>query len=140
MSTIRSAERLFIKKVKGCPPEETGILELSASVGISGDIHSAGDRQVCLVFSDTAAKIGMLKGSAPCIDRFSCNITVSGNKPDVICKGTEVVISDAVLEITAVGRDCHGLCSLEKCPLVDGILFARVVRDGIIRTGDKVQL
>lgn len=135
---MRRIESLFVKRQKGCPPEETDSLELYADGGITGDIHSCKNRQVCLVFSDTARKIDSLKGRAPCIDRFSCNVVVSGNRPENLSENTEIRLAGAAVKITGAGRECHGLCSIEDCPLIDGVFFGCITEDGSIKTGDKV--
>lgn len=138
MNTPAHAEKLFIKKQKGCSPEEVSSLSLTKEKGIEGDIHSDGDRQVCLVFADTEKAIEEHRNDAPCLSKFSCNLVVSGEKYASLKTGAKIKAGSCTLEVTYAGRECHGLCELEDCPLIDGIFFAAVSEDGMIAGGDEI--
>jgi MOSC domain-containing protein YiiM len=130
-------KKLLIKKVKGEPPVEVDSLDISALNGITGDIHSGSDdRAVCLITEKTASEIEAYADKYNCMKKFSPNLIVSGEH--VFSAGETLNIGTTVLEITSIGRECHGLCDIPSCPLIDGIVFACVKQGGKIFIGDTV--
>lgn len=126
---------LYIKKIKGEPSEKVNEITLESGAGVQGDIHSGSpDRGVCLVTGATALAIAAYREKYNCMKKFSPNVVLSGGHP--IEPGGRIIIGDAVLAVTAVGRECHGLCDIPACPLISGIIFARIERGGTIKTGD----
>ena len=114
-------------------------------LGIEGDFYArGGERQVSLLLTESRDR---MKGSTEkglCFSRFKENLTISGLAPDVFCSGTQLEIGKVILEISGETKHCHEECSLFKagksCPLTGASLFARVLKGGVIRTGDGIKL
>ncbi len=58
--------------------------------------------------------------------------------------GTRLRIGDVLLEITQIGKECHSHCNIFEtmgdCIMPREGVFARVLRGGIVRTGDAIEL
>ena len=128
---------LRIKKTKGVPAKETDAVNVSAEKGIEGDLFEGpGNMQVSMLLAQTEDEIFALCSDEPCLNRFSSNLVVSGTDIKEMKAGTRLRFSDVTLELTTVGRECHGICALGTCPLVAGAIFARVLSSGTLRMGD----
>jgi cyclic pyranopterin phosphate synthase len=116
------------------------------NLGLEGDFHaSGGDRQISLNYVRTDTGGTLSKNKAPlCLSRFKENITISGIDASVLQSVMILSSGDVVLEITGETKLCHEECELfnagERCSLAGLNLFARVVKGGILRVGDKVKL
>lgn len=128
-------KKLFIKPVKGEPPVPADRVSLTAGRGIDGDCHATGgDRQICFISEKTEDALNAIKDKYNCVAKFSPNIVFSGGRK--FAAGDTISINDAVIKITAVGRECHQLCELQSCPLIDGIIFAEIIKSGSAAVGD----
>ena len=131
-------EKLFIKPVKGEPPQKRESIILIENKGVEGDCHAnGGDRQVCIVTGETADAIDSFKDKFNCLAKFSPNVVLSGNRS--FSAGKRIEIGGVILTVTSAGRECHRLCDIPFCPLISGIIFASVTKGGEIRIGDKVK-
>lgn len=132
---------LYVKRAKGQPPEASDELVLIENMGVRGDVFSVGgDRQVSLMFKKTRDEIDALPKKEACLLKFCCNILLDGGQPSDFSRGTRLKTGETELEISAAGRSCHDVCSLDECPLIEGAIFARVITGGLIRIGDEVIL
>ena len=133
---------------KGEAGRELTEARLVENMGLEGDFHAkGGDRQISLVSAETRELITrqMENGQGMqglCFSRFRENISVRGlTVPGLTVP--RLTVGDAVLEITGETKHCHEECSLyeagKSCPLAGRNLFARVLKGGVIRTGDKVE-
>ena len=115
---------------------------LIAHFGIEGDAH-AGDwhRQLSLLSQDrvdafNAAGAGVLPGA------FGENLLISGINFLALPVGTRFAIGDVLLELTQIGKQCHNHCQIYQrmgdCIMPREGMFARVLRGGAIRVGDKM--
>ena len=127
--------KLFIKQVKGQPPVPVKSITLIEGGGIEGDIHRAdAERAVCIITESTENEIAAYGEKYNCMQKFSCNAVISGNRK--FRKGDTLTVNGAVLTVNAVGRECHRLCDIPACPLIDGVIFASVSIGGTIHIGD----
>jgi len=107
---------------------------LRADHGIVGDAH-AGDwhRQVSLLARED---IDSLRGRGMEIGfgDFAENLTTDGVDLASLPVGTRLHVGTALLEITQVGKECHGGCAISRttgdCVMPRKGVFARVVRGG----------
>lgn len=126
---------LYIKPIKGEAPVPVDFMNITES-GITGDCHAkGGDRAICFVTKKTADELKNIENKFNCIKKFSPNIVFDTDRDFAV--GDTVRINTAVAVVTAVGRDCHELCDIPYCPLIKGIIFARVEKCGTISVGDK---
>lgn len=128
-------EKLFIKPEKGARAIERKTLNLIQDKGAHGDIFSTGgERQISILYEDTALKMKDFSGA--CLNKYSCNILLSGDIPENLHVGSTIKINEAKIEITQIGRRCHGICGRGSCPLIDGVIFASVIKGGEISVGE----
>jgi MOSC domain-containing protein YiiM len=107
---------------------------LRAGHGIEGDAH-AGDwhRQVSLLAEED---IECMRGRGIEIGfgDFAENITTRGIELASLPIGARVSIGPALLEITQIGKECHGGCAISRavgdCVMPRRGVFARVIRGG----------
>ncbi|MDA3885496.1 MAG: MOSC domain-containing protein [Candidatus Delongbacteria bacterium] len=114
-------------------------------LGIVDDAH-AGDwhRQISLLsyeevdkFKNDNPKVNIVDGA------FGENLLLEGID---LCKskiGDKVIIGDVELEVTQIGKECHGDgCSIfqvvGKCIMPKVGIFTKVLKSGSIKTGDEV--
>ena len=71
---------------------------------------------------------------------FGENLVVSGIDPALLPIGTRLRCGTVLLEITQIGKECHSGCTIARrtgtCIMPTNGVFARVLTEGTIRTGD----
>jgi MOSC domain-containing protein YiiM len=110
--------------------------------GVVGDAHrSSGGRAVSLLGEGAVDSFRRETGMAPAPGAFGENITVRGLEASALSPGDRLVIGTVELEVTVIGKTCHGSsCSVfrraGRCVMpVEGV-FCRVLRGGRIAPGD----
>lgn len=104
--------------------------------GLEGDAHAGpGERQVSLLaVEDIEAMREKIPSLGP--GDFAENITTEGVDLASLPVGTRLLIGEAVLEITRIGKECHAGCAIREqagdCVMPRRGVFARVVRGGEI--------
>ncbi len=145
VETIKGRIRaISISHAKGTPKSTVPEAELRADHGIVGDAHAgSGHRQVSLLAGEEIDALRQ-KGASVAPGDFAENITTQGLDLRRLKIGTRLRISDAELEITQMGKRCHGRCAilerLGDCIMPREGAFARVVRAGRIRAGDAIEV
>ena len=140
---IGTVEKIRYYPAKGKKGIELSIGNLIKHLGLEGDYHArGGERQISILFSEIRDKILSSAEQELCFTRFRENITIQGSGQ--IAPGMMLAIGEAVLEITGETKKCHEECSFYKkdgsCPLRDLNLFAKVVKSGFIRAGDRIEI
>lgn len=112
--------------------------------GIEGDAHGGKwHRQISLLSKE---KVDAFKAKGADIHpgSFGENLIVEGVDFSSMPVGTRFVIGDVVLEMTQIGKECHNHCQIYQrmgeCIMPREGVFARVLRGGSIKTGDKAEL
>jgi MOSC domain-containing protein YiiM len=117
--------------------------ELVVDHGLVGDAHAGPwHRQVSLLGRESIAKMQQLGLDVTCGD-FAENLTTEGvNLPELVV-GSRLAVGPCVLEITQIGKECHAHCAIYQqagdCVMPREGIFAKVLRGGIIRAGDRVE-
>jgi len=106
-----------------------------------------------LVLAKATTRRGELSGPPTTADEdfrlgpgsFAENLTIEGIDLPRLPIGTKLKIGDEVeMEITKIGKECHVGCEIFKmlgnCVMPREGVFARVVVEGEIRQGDKVEV
>ena len=122
--------------------DEATLLE---NLGIAGDAHATGgNRQVSLLAEESIARMRKM-GAEVVPGNFAENITTAGIELVTLVPGTRLSLGreGAALEITQLGKECHGdRCSVYAqvgdCVMPREGVFARVISGGIIRLGDEI--
>jgi len=133
-----------ISEVRGVQKRQVGSARLAVGWGVEGDAHG-GDwhRQVSLLSYDKVQRFNRL-GAGVGHGDFGENIVAEGIDFGGLTVGTLLKCNEAVLEITQIGKECHGHCriyyKMGDCIMPREGVFARVIKDGIISVGDKMEV
>ena len=112
--------------------------------GLAGDAH-AGDwhRQVSLLAMESIEKMQRMGLDVHPGD-FAENITTEGIDLTALPVGSRLSLGEAEVEITQIGKTCHTRCAIYQqagdCVMPKEGVFARVLREGIVKTGDHVNI
>jgi MOSC domain-containing protein YiiM len=117
-------------------------VELRVEHGVVGDAH-AGEwhRQVSLLAQESIDKMRALGLDVDSGD-FAENITTRGIDLLSLPVGTRVSLGEATIEVTQIGKECHSRCAIfyqaGDCVMPREGVFARVIKGGIVRPGDRI--
>jgi len=138
-------EAVCISPKKGMVKREVGEAILREDWGIENDAHAGKwHRQVSLLAGES---IDGVKKTLPTLKNgaFAENIITRGMDLTAIQVGDQLQVGDTViLEISQIGKKCHNDgCAIKKatgdCIMPKEGLFARVVRGGHVKNGDRIQ-
>jgi MOSC domain-containing protein YiiM len=124
------------------PVEEAA---LRRDYGIEGDAHAGNwGRQISLLAQESIDKMTALGAEDLLPGRFAENITVQGLELHTLPVGTRLRLGDCEVELTQIGKECHRHCRIYEevglCVMpVEGV-FAKVLRGGRVRAGDRVSV
>ena len=114
--------------------------------GLVGDAHAASDthRQVSLLAIESIAKmhnLGLDLGPGD----FAENLTTEGIELVSLPIGTKLSVGEGIiLEVTQIGKECHTRCAIYhqvgKCIMPEEGIFVRVIRGGLVRAGDPIEV
>jgi MOSC domain-containing protein YiiM len=132
-----------ISDKKGVSKQNVKKGELKKNHGLVGDAHADGsDRQVSLLDMSSIEKMRKTGIDLKPGD-FAENLTTEGIKLYLLPVGTMLNIGDDILlEITQIGKECHTGCAIQKqvgkCIMPQEGVFARVLRGGTVKVGDRI--
>ncbi len=119
---------------------------LKENFGIIGDAHSSNhtNRQISLLAIESINKMRALGLNVHPGD-FAENLTTEGMDLTILPLGTKLLLGEEViLEVTQIGKECHTRCAIYHqagdCIMPKEGIFARVIKRGILKTGDKIEL
>lgn len=141
MATIKA---VCISEKKGTAKKNIGQAKLIENFGLRDDAH-AGDwhRQVSLLSYEKIEEFKALGVDVKDGD-FGENLIVEGIDLAKLPIGTKITINQVLLEVTQIGKECHTGCAIAqavgKCIMPTEGIFARVLKGGIVKSGDKVIL
>lgn len=114
--------------------------------GLVDDAHAASDthRQVSLLAIESIAKmrnLGLDLGPGD----FAENLTTEGIELVSLPIGTKLSVGEGIiLEVTQIGKECHTRCAIYhqvgKCIMPEEGVFVRVIRGGLVRAGDPIEV
>lgn len=110
--------------------------------GVERDAHAGpGHRQVSLLSAESIAKMRE-KGLSVGPGDFAENVTVEGIDLAALKVGDRLIVGEAVVEISQIGKECHDRCAIYfqagDCVMPREGIFARVLRGGVVAPGDPV--
>ena len=133
-----------ISEQKGTVKREVPEIQLKLRHGIVGDAH-AGDwhRQISLLAEESVDKMrSLLPELQP--GAFAENINTRGLELKSLPVGTRLRLGETVVEVTQIGKECHGECAIRKaagtCVMPTEGIFAVVRREGVVHPGDTVEI
>lgn len=129
-------------KKKGVAKKEIAIGYLRRNYGLVGDAHAGSGRQVSLLALESIQRMRE-KGLKAGPGDFAENLTTEGIGLLSLAKGQRILIGKRiVLEITQIGKECPAPCAifrqLGECIMPQQGIFARVIRGGRVRAGDRL--
>ena len=140
-----SIEKIKLYREKGAAGTELREGRLIENLGLEGDFYArGGERQLSLLAAESLEQAAGAKERGLCFLRFKENISIRGLTPGLLRPGARFGAGESVLEITGETKHCHEECALyqagKRCSLAGLSLFAKVVKGGVIRTGDEFVL
>lgn len=112
--------------------------------GVVNDAH-AGDwhRQISLLGQESFDKFSSKAGRKVNYGEFAENITTEGIELYKTTPGDRFIIGDVELEVTQIGKKCHGSsCAILKevgnCIMPKEGIFCKVIQPGEIAKGDRM--
>lgn len=128
---------------RGTVKTEVPSAVLTPEWGIVGDAHGGNwHRQVSML---SAEKIEAFRKKV-WVDygAFGENLVVEGFDLATLPVPSFFAIGDAVLEMTQIGKECHSDCAIKqavgRCVMPTEGIFAVVVREGVVRPGDEIEI
>jgi len=119
---------------------------LKENYGLVGDAHAdrGTHRQVSLLAIESIDKMRQ-RGFDVGPGDFAENLTCEGIDLALLPVGTQLSIGkEVILEITQIGKECHSGCAIlrqtGKCIMPKEGVFAKVVRGGVVKSGDGIRL
>ncbi|MFH1624643.1 MAG: MOSC domain-containing protein [Pseudomonadota bacterium] len=129
---------------KGTKKENVKEGYLHKDYGLADDAHAdcCSHRQVSLMAIESINKMRNL-GFDVGPGTFAENLTTEGIDLVLLPVGTEISIGkEALLEVTQIGKECHTGCAIYrqigKCIMPKEGVFARVIRGGLVMSGDEI--
>ncbi len=113
--------------------------------GLEGDAHAEGGiRQVSLLARESIDKM-RAAGARVNPGDFAENLTTEGLDVCSLPVGTRLRVGTAVeLEVTQIGKACHKGCAIREqvgdCVMPREGVFARVLKEGVVKPGDVIEL
>ena len=133
-----------ISEEKGTPKHPVESVTLKLRHGNVGEAH-AGDwhRQISLLAEESIEPLRAVLPDLP-PGAFAENITTEGIVLNDLLPGTRLRLGEAEVEVTQIGKECHGECAIRKaagtCVMPTEGIFAVVRREGVVHPGDTVEI
>ena len=134
-----------ISERKGEQKHPVPEIQLKLRHGIVGDAH-AGDwhRQISLLAEESVDTMRALSSVPLDAGVFAENINTVGVDLKSLPVGAHLRIGETEVEVTQIGKECHNDCAIKqavgKCVMPTEGIFAIVVREGIVRPGDEIEV
>lgn len=133
-------------KDKGTRKEDVRQALLKEEFGLVGDAHAdcCTHRQVSLLAIESIERMRSAGFDIGPGD-FAENLTTEGINLVALPVGTRLSVGQGVvLEVTQIGKQCHTGCAIYrligKCVMPKEGVFARVVRGGLVKAGDELEI
>lgn len=143
--TKGAIKAISISQKRGTQKTNVSKAEVAVDFGIKGDAHGGNwHRQISLLAVESIDKM-IAKGAKVVPGNFAENITTEGIDLLELSLGSKLKVgSDAELEVTQFGKECHNKCEIYKqigdCIMPREGIFAKVVKNGEINVGDIIEI
>lgn len=133
-----------ISEKKGTAKLNVRQAEIIENYGLKDDAHAGNwHRQVSLLSYEKIEEFKSLGVDVNDGD-FGENLIVEGIDLRTLPVGTHIQINEVLLEVTQIGKECHTGCAIAqtvgKCIMPTEGIFAKVLKGGIVKIGDTVNL
>lgn len=138
---VVSINRSLEKGVKKTPIRKGVFIK---DYGLKGDAHAGNwHRQVSLLSIESIEKMEG-KGIEFKEGDFAENLTTKGLKVYELPLKTRIKVGEVILEISQIGKKCHDGCEIKKmtghCIMPKEGVFAKVIKEGIIKENDPIEI
>ncbi len=127
---------------KGDPKQAVRRAVFIRGEGMEGDAHRGTKRQISMLDVESISLIENELGEPLPPGAFGENITYWGPPLYRYPVGTRVRTGDVLLEISAIGKECHSGCSIERrvgrCVMPHRGVFLHVLEGGVVESGDRI--
>ena len=135
---------LSVSDRKGVSKTNVPEVELVRDHGIAGDAHAGPwHRQVSLLALESIETM-RCKGVDVGPGAFAENVTTEGLALASLQVGDHIILGDADLEVTQIGKECHDRCAIFEavgdCVMPREGIFTRVVAGARVRVGDAAEI
>ncbi|WP_198010672.1 MOSC domain-containing protein [Thermobrachium celere] len=132
-----------ISEKKGVVKNPVNEIELVEDFGVKGDAHAGKwHRQVSLLAEESIDKMKKMGLDHLDYGKFAENITTQGIDLPNLKIGTRMIIGEAEVEVTQIGKECHGGCEIKRlvgdCVMPREGIFVKVLKGGKVRVGDDI--
>ena len=136
---------ISISNVRGVPKENIPYAECRIDHGIVGDAHAANwHRQVSFLGQESIDKMIQKGAGGLNPGDFAENVTTEGICLYELPVGTRFRVGDVEFEVTQIGKECHHGCAIYQrigdCVMPREGIFAKVLKEGVMRPGDELVL
>lgn len=133
-----------ISDKKGIQKRAVPEIELRVGLGVVGDAHAGNwHRQVSLLAEESVDTMRGWGFELP-PGAFAENLLTRGLDLKTLPVGTVLRVGTALLAVTQIGKECHSDCAIKKsagrCVMPTEGIFAVVIRDGIVKPGDEIEI
>ena len=130
---------------KGTAKQPVTEARLVKDHGMEGDAHAGNwHRQVSLLAQESINKMIEMGAGELRPGMFAENVTTEGITLFTLPVGTKLKLGDCLVEVTQIGKTCHQHCEIYKklgaCIMPFEGIFAIVLKEGVIRAGDVVEI
>jgi molybdopterin adenylyltransferase len=142
---IGKVRGIYIGSQKGEGKRFTESAELIVGYGLLGDNHAGQDseRQVSLFSSEVLSRM-QSEGFKVSAEELSANLLTEDLPLDSLNPGVRLRIGETVLEIVESRKPCRSLTKIDhrlpKKIYGECGQFARIVKGGVVRNGDEVEV
>jgi len=142
---MASIVAVCISEAKGTVKTSVPEIFVQENHGVVSDAHAGeAHRQVSLLAVESVDKLrDKVANLEPGV--FAENVLTSGVNLYEIPIGSTLHIGTALLRVTQIGKDCHNEgCAIKRqtgeCVMPREGIFASVLKDGIIKPGDNIEV
>ena len=137
-------QAICISEVRGVQKHAIPEADLTPEWGIVGDAHGGNwHRQVSLLGLEKIEAF-RAKGADVAYGAFGENLVVDGFDFRTLPVGSLLAVGDVLLQMTQIGKECHNDCTIKKavgrCVMPTEGIFAVVVKEGVVRPGDEIEV
>lgn len=134
-----------ISETKGVIKKPIEVGNFVEEFGLEGDAHAGKwHRQVSLLGIESFNKMKELGIEGLDHGSFAENITTEGIVLYELPVGTRMKIGETIQEVTQIGKECHSGCAIAqkvgKCVMPKEGIFTRIIKGGIVRPGDTIEV
>lgn len=133
-----------LSEKKGTQKNNVGSARFIRDWGVEKDAHAGKwHRQVSLLSNE---KIMEFRARGALVDygAFGENLVVAGLDFSILPLGTRFRCGGVLLELTQIGKECHGGCAIRRamgdCIMPREGVFTRVLEGGVISVGDDMTI